>query len=403
MSGREDRRVESTAEETRGQDPSHPAHDAPVAGPLSIRAAIARGGVSNAGVAAHLARSKDPPSSVILPTGLPTWGAGAGIDDQRITGPQPSGEVQTEGELVVEQIDEHTTEILYGDSFVRINGGPGERYAFTIGPPVSRPPRPSGIVSDDWLVGVPELEPLPQRAIRLTATLGVHASVAQDRAGGVLPLVLHETYVDSPEQVSDEPWAAADVWDLGGPTYAEIRLDSWMIVIDAGEPESPDEPATSRYAYWIDPEWTGERGEEKHVTVAAAPGVTVEMRESRPLLEALDYGRLLVLDVVRLPHPALVPAQGTRFTADDLIGYETFAPGEAGPWGRSESDEDRLVATTGLAGVTIEHPRSGAQLSLRAKDRSKGAAYAWQVLPQADYDIGQIRAVVGPGVEVELA
>ena len=388
MGERADGRVDAEEEATRGRAP-------PVASPLTpqpsvladpMRAAVLSGGVSNAAFAALAAQSTDP------------------LDTGRITGPASSGDVRTDGELVVEQIDEHTTEIQYGEFFVRISGGPGERYAFTVSPPIPSPPKPptSGLIASPFL-SVPELEPLPQRAIRLTGTRGVRATTEQGGAARVPSLVLHETSVALPEQVSAEPWAAADVWDFCGTTQAQIRLDTSLVLIDAGGAAASERPEESRFAYWIDPEWTGERGEEKHVAVAAAPGVTVDQEESRPLLTALDYGRRLVLDVVRVPHPAMVPEQGTRFTADELVGYEEFSPGDPGPWGvRGNDDEQRVVATTGLAGVTVEHPRTGSLLSLRPKDRAVGAAYAWEVLPPADLDGGQIRAVVGPGVEIEL-
>ncbi|MET0782179.1 MAG: hypothetical protein ABWZ16_11750 [Microbacterium sp.] len=388
MGERADGRVDAEEEGTRGRAP-------PVASPGSsqtsflddpMRAAILRGGVSNAAFAALAAESADPG------------------DAGRITGPEPSGDIRTDGELVVEQIDEHTTEIQYGDYFVRISGGPDERYAFTIGPPIPGPPEPptSGLIADP-LISVPELEPLPQRAIRLTGTRGVHVRTEQGGATRVPSLVLHETTVALPEQVSSEPWAAADLWELCGTTQAQIRLDTSLVLIDAGGAAASEGPEAPRFAYWIDPEWTGERGEEKHVAVAAAPGVTVDLEESHPVLTALDYGRRLVLDVVRVPHPAMVPEQGTRFTADELIGYEQISPGDPGPWAvRGDDDEQRVVATTGLAGVSIEHPRTGSVLSLRPKDRAVGAAYAWQVLPPADFDGGRIRAVVGPGVEIEL-
>lgn len=106
-----------------------------------------------------------------------------------------------------------------------------------------------------------------------------------------------------------------------------------------------------------------------------------------------------------MPHVDSVPEQGKQFTAADFVGAEQHGnkPYDFLRLGPQEPTRELLTTTTGLAGVTVEHPWSGAQLSIRPKKREFGGAYAYQLLPPSESrGGGEIRVVVGSGVEVEL-
>jgi hypothetical protein len=248
--------------------------------------------------------------------------------------------------------------------------------------------------------------------VRITATTGIHVNPSVDPSLTPAPLVVHVRYASAGSPVAESPLGLTpegfgDVLETAGEHHAQLRLDDTMIRIEAPAGEAVPEGATAgtaRFAYWIDPEWTGPEGLEKRVVIVAAPGVVVRTGEpaTSPLI---DYGRRLVETVVRVPHPDLVPAQGTRIRAEDFVGHELVSP-DAGRSLLGRPDEgvkpEQLTVATGLAGVTVAHPWSGARLSIRPRNREVGAAYAWQVLPPEGGHPGEIRAVVEPDVEVEF-
>ena len=381
--------------------------------PPAERAAalVAAGGISNRAFAG-LARQHhggESAATLELPAEL------SSLFGRLIEGPLRPGETQEADGLVVSQADAARTTITYGDSSVTIRAPAGEQYAFAVGLPApgEEPPQPQ---LGPWgFVNLPDPEapaPLRQRVVRITATTGVHLDEQRDPLRSVQPLVVHPRYVSRGTAVSESGFGLLpdlDVSESADDRHAQLHIEDTIVRIEAPERESPRGPAEQQprrpFSYWLDPEWSGSDGLERRLTIAAAPGVVVKTG-SPTRTPPRRYGRRLVEEVVRVPHAALLPAQGTRFAVDDLVGIEQHTPGLQlalpGLGGEDEHAVERLVVATGLAGVTVVHPWTGAEVSLRPANREVGAAYAWQVLPPEDGRPGEIRAVVGPGVNVEL-
>ena len=334
-----------------------------------------------------------------------------------IQGPLAAGAILEHAGLTVEQTSLLEARVTYGGSTVTIRAADGGRaYAYAVGPPgpAHEPQLPS--LGSSGLIFMPDPDApkvLPQRLVRVTHMSGVQVDWRPDPALERPPLVVHERFVGNADDVY-ELGMGLTLWDVlewDEPDHTTLRLDKTMLRInanavpDAGAPPGAIAPRR-RYAYSIDPEWTGPMGLERRITIVAAPGVTVE-RGSPESTPSVDYGRELVDEVVRVPHVNSVPEQGAQFTAADFVGVEQHGNKPDSflrPWlGAQEPTRELLTATTGLAGVTVEHPWSGAQLSIRPKNRESGGAYAYQLLPPSESrGAGEIRVVVAAGVEVEL-
>lgn len=371
-------------------------------------------GVSNAGFARHVRSLQRFPGSdtvVAPPPGIRL--IGFTTDEQAINGPLAPGSVHQDGALTITQHDALHAEITYGESWVRLSAGPGDAYAFSVGPPIAPPPTPGH--GEGPLFSIPDPDgappPLPQRLIRVTSTALITEQHV-DAAARVPPLAV-QTRITGPETVAEQGADAGsvfpDVIEWTDDDHAQLQLEDSMIRIEAAADAAAvaGDAARARFAYWIDPEWTGSMGDEKRVVIVAAPGVSVRTGSPghAPLIR---YGRKLVEEVVRVPHPSLVPEQGTRLSVEQFVSMDVVDP-EApafpgiGPLDPDFSQHtDKVEIATGMAGVAIHHPWSGARLTLRPTDPSIGAAYAWQVLPPLDGHPGEIRAVVGPGVHVSL-
>jgi len=345
---------------------------------------------------------------------------GPSVADGVIAGPLEPGTVAESLGLRVTQTDTQHAEIVYGGSWIRIAGVPGDVYAFTIGPPIETPPKPQQQIALPGGPGfVPLLDPfttepvqpeLPQRLVRLVSTRWIVDEHVDDDAR-VPPLVLQSRIAEARDIAARFPILDTfDVDEYVDGDRAQLRLERSMIVIDRGAAAETvaGEGNRARYAYWIDPEWSGPRGTEKRVVIVAAPGVTVRTGEPEHPW-GYDFGRKLVAELVRVPHPGLVPAQGTRLNVEEFVGVDVVDPNApkgilaavAGLDGDGRHS-DAVEISTGLAGVTITHPWSGARLTLQPAT-GLGGAYAWQVVPPVNGAPGEIRAVVGPGVEVDLA
>jgi hypothetical protein len=371
-------------------------------------------GISNAALA-RFARSlqrqpaPSPSATLSLPAGFAVPFSGEGSID----GPLPAGAVRESHGLTVTQADDRHAEIVYGDSVVRLGVDPGDTYAYSIGPPIALPPAPQPQLGPLIQIPDPEAKPvLPQRLVRVTATSTAIADQRIDQAARVPPLAVQTRIVSAREvaEFGTGMLGLPDVNEFAGDGYAQLELEDSLIRIEVAADAAAvaGDPKRARFAYWIDPEWTGAQSDEKRVVIVASPGVKV--RRGWPAnAPALKYGRKLVEEVVRVPHPNLVPEQGTRlaiekFVSIDVAGAnapELQLPGFTGIDAKPGSTE--VDVATGLAGVSIQHPWSGARLTLRPTNAELGAAYAWQVLPPLDGAPGEIRAVVAPGVDVELA
>ena len=352
--------------------------------------------VSGAAPGAHVQRGPGPPPLMLtLPGDLVT---------EVIAGPLPPGTARESQGLTVTQTDAQHVEISYGASWVRLASPVGGVYAFSVGPPIAGPPTaaPAGPLVD---LPDPDARPvLPQRLVRVTATAQI-VEQYQDENARVAPLAVQSRLASAAAVAETHPELGdLDVLESVEADHAQLQLEDTLVRVEAAPGQK------GGFAYWVDPEWTGGQADERRVTVVAAPGVRV--RTGAPAhAPVITYGRRLTTEVVRVPHPGLVPAQGTRLALQDFVGEETIGgrpdqglPMSAvGPLDPTAEPSDTIHIGTGLAGVTIEHPWSEARVTLRPTDPEVGAAYAWQVLPPVNGSPGEIRVVVGPGVRVDVA
>jgi hypothetical protein len=347
----------------------------------------------------------------------------AGTTAPPLLGPLPPGTTVQDGAMTVTQTDPQHAEIRYGDSWVRISSYPGDVYTYSVGPPIEGPPRHDqelflpGAAGSVLLSSISspfvddEVKPeLPQRLVRVASTRGVVDQHIEDAR--VAPLAV-QTRITSAADIAQQVGILdnVDVDEYVEGSRTSLRLERTMVVIEpaANAAAVVGDPSRARYAYSIDPEWTGADAAEKGVVVVAGPGVVVRSGEPENPY-GYPYGRRLVPSIVRVPHPDLVPEQGTRLSLDDFVSVDVIDPDEpkrtlAGIPGAEPADQhsSKVHVGTGLAGVSIDHPWSGARVTVRPVDPEVGAAYAWQVVPPENGLVGEIRLVVGPGVLVDLA
>lgn len=326
-----------------------------------------------------------------------------------IEGPLPPGSTVESHGLTVTQTDPKHAEIHYGESWVRIAAGPQDSYTFSVGPPIAGPTKPRPAMGP--LIELPDPDAVPdlaQRLVRISSTAPVvDQHIAE--GGRVAPLAVQTRIVGREDLGHGGGLPGMEVIESADDVHAQLQLEDTIVRIEAAADAAAvaGDAKRARFAYWIDPEWRGPDAAEKRVVIVAAPGVVV--RTGSPAHAPLvTYGRRLVHEVVRVPHPNMVPAQGTRFDLNQFVGVDTVDPdAKEGPFaGFPGTDTGRhtnkVEIGTGLAGVAIVHPWSGARVTLRPTDASVGAAYAWEVLAPANGAPGEIRAIVGPGVAVEL-
>jgi hypothetical protein len=322
-----------------------------------------------------------------------------------IQGPLPAGQIREEGELRVWQKDLHHVQIDFDKSWVTIESKPGQVYEFFVETTRHRAPAiptfdPSGLV----LLGGQD-QPAPHVAVRIAATLDVRIDKFQDETEGAPQLVVHERYA-----------RADDI--AAGPLFGEVR-ERWVgesVVISVDESAIQITPPSGRsdlnpqnfpdakFAFWIDPVWSGPQYREKKVTIVASPGVGLEEGKPGMFNPAFSYDRKIIPELIRVPHPAMVPPQGQPINAEEFVGYQRFTPGQGAqlPFAQPPVSSDDLLVATSFSGITIVHPWSGAKVGLAPTNRSVGAAYAYQVLPPEGGHPGEIRVVVGPGVFVSV-
>ncbi len=323
-----------------------------------------------------------------------------------IQGPLPAGHLYEEGELRVLQEDLYKVRIDFGHSWVTIKSRPGQIYEYFVEQTRSR--QPASITFDSTgllnLFGMDEA--VPQVAVRIAATPGIQINGFQDEMEGAPQLVVHERYA-GPDEISTSP-LFGDVREFWEGDSVVLSVDKSAIKItppsDRSElnPHFPD----AKFAFWIDPVWTGPQFREKKVTIVASPGVVLMEGEPGMFNPAFSYDRKIAPDLIRVPHPAMVPRQGEPINAQDFIGYQRLTPGQNPqlPFLQPQPTSDDLLVATSFSGITIIHPDSGAkvELSLSPTVRSIGAAYAYQVLPREGGHPGEIRIVVGPGVFISV-
>ncbi len=154
-----------------------------------------------------------------------------------------------------------------------------------------------------------------QRVARIAATVDV-AIHEEHGEGEAVDLVCHVNRVAEPALARTVASASArsgmgGILELQHSRGATLTLDSCVLNIAR---EGDD----ARFAYSIDPVWSGGDGRERIVHIVATPGVSAEAREATmgTLMEEATggwtgYERMLVPHLVHVQDPALVPAQGT--------------------------------------------------------------------------------------------
>ncbi|WP_375425791.1 hypothetical protein [uncultured Friedmanniella sp.] len=322
-----------------------------------------------------------------------------------LPGPFPPGTVRESGGLTVTQTDAQHVEISYGESWVRLASPVGGVYAFSVGPPIAGPPQAAPALGPLIPKPDPDTKPvLPQRLVRVTATDQI-VEQHQDENARIAPLAVQSRLASAAGVAEAHPEIGdLDILESAEADHAQLQLEETLVRVEAAPGKE------GGFAYWIDPEWTGAQSDERRVTVVAAPGVRV--RTGAPAhAPVITYGRRLTTEVVRVPHPGLVPAQGSRIELSDFVGVETIGDrpdqglpiSTVGPMDPAAESSDTVHIGTGRSGVTIEHPWSEARVTVAPTDPEVGAAYAWQVLPPVNGSPGEIRVVVGPGVRVDVA
>jgi hypothetical protein len=294
-----------------------------------------------------------------------------------IHGPLEPFTTQTSGDLVVEQRAEDDVWIWLGRSTLQIamSGVPGrEKYAFTVRAQTSA----------------------TQRVVEVVSTSGVSTHLDNDASSG--QLVCHHRIVDDPSLIQTvRPGALHYV-----PAVPEIEVggDNYRCTISMGDSHIHVEciAEDSKFAYFVDPNWSGPAGQERVVHIVATPGVKVDTyRTGDRRLPPPD--RQLVANPIYVQDPALVPRQGTPIDPAQYLGADSRR------YGHFEGTDEAVHATayTGNAGVTLRDDARGLSVTIAAADPTLGARFAWYFDdPKVTGHDGILtfRALLGPGMVV---
>jgi Domain of unknown function (DUF4157) len=329
------------------------------------------------------------------------WDTAGGLIAWGISGPLPPGTVRTDGNLRLEQKDAEHVEIKNGEAWVTITTDPGVKYSYYIEPAAERPPaREPDIPIFD--ADAPPAPPV-QRVVRVVGTSPSEVRIDSfNPEAQVQQLVVHDRYGGDTNLKSE----MGDVREFPyGKSSMDISVQESAIRILTPE-DSPVAPPPStfpdgaKFAYTIEPDWTGPSSTEKRVFIAASPGVIVVPLESA-YAPAYSYGRRIIPVIIRVPHPDKVPEQGENISLENFVSQEAF--GDIDSSKPLEEQSGVLTASAGMSGVTITEPYSGARITIRPSQPGLGAAFAWQVVPAQGGSPGEIRIVAGPGTYVEFA
>lgn len=356
-----------------------------------------------------LQRKPDPPTAtgpqIMDFSGVPVAGILLGGFAKGIQGPLPAGKLHEDGELRILQEDLYKVRIDYGHSWVTIDSTPGQTYEYFVEQTRSRTEDGISFSQTGLLNLNGSDQPAPQVAVRIAATPGVRVDRFQDDTEGAPQLAIHERYAGV-DDISTSP-LFGDVRELWDGNSAVLSVDESAIKISPPSDRSDLNPHNfpdAKFAFWIDPVWTGPRYAEKKVFIVASPGVGLMEGEPGMFNRAYSYDRKIVPEFIRVPHPAMVPSQGEPINPESFVGYQQISPlgSEGSPFGAPQETSDDMIVATSFSGVTIVHPYGGAKVSISAKDRSVGAAYAYEVLAREGGHPGEIRVVVGPGAFISV-
>jgi len=322
----------------------------------------------------------------------------ARLAPQGISGPLEPGVVKEDEELKIVQVDAEHTEIDYGEAWVKIAADAGVKYSYYVEPPAARPPAEPAI----FFPGEEKPAPPPQRVVRVAGPDPRQVQVSSFvPPAEIQQLVIHTSWSggDLPAsvgQLREEP--------LGKSSINLILDDSVIQILTPEDRPTPPPPGTypngSRYAYSIEPDWTGPLSLERRVWIVASPGVQVPQAELK-YQPVVNYGRRLVPEIIRVPHPAMVPGQGTVIKPENFMAVQVY--GDVKESEPIAQQSGVLTASTGRAGVTISEPYSEARVTIRPWQPELGAAFAWQVVPAGDGKPSEVRIVAEQRTYIEFA
>ena len=281
-------------------------------------------------------------------------------DAPTISGPAASGVRRFDDLEIIDH--QGGTTIQLGDSHLEIGRNKGSYYSYQIEPQAS--PR--------------------QRVVRITAT--VDTFIKHSPGIGPVELVAVTHYVERPIDSS----AAKALGSVAAAPEVSASGDWWRVTLRMGRSiiNIQQEDLEGRFAYFVDPEWSGE---ERTVHIVATPGVRVDdfVEPGLGAAQVADQRRLIA-NTIRVQDARLVPNQGTTIDPAQFLGVV-----------RHESKNERgnpggFTVATGTSGVTVRDLSLGATLTLRTKDPSRGARYLH------DVDGRTFRALVGPGVSIDI-
>lgn len=217
--------------------------------PETLRTVVGLG-VSNAALVSALARQPVDAPPAPAPKLELVFPSSFGVGGDVIKGPLAAGDHQEHAGLTVEQTSPLEARITYGDSTVTIRADDGgQAYSFVVGPPgpEHEPELPS--FGSSGLIHMPdpdEPKVLPQRVVRVTAMSGVRVDWRPDPALERPPLVMHERFVGSPDDVYELGMGFmldGDVLEWQESDHTTLRLDKTMLRINANS--APDAGAPS--------------------------------------------------------------------------------------------------------------------------------------------------------------
>jgi len=340
-----------------------------------------------------------------------------GPPDDTFWGPMAAGTVVRERELTITQYSPEQVTIQYGPSSLDIRSPSDGKYSFIV---EAERRAIENQESGFPLVNLEKPEPPRQRVVRVTATSNVRidphlVEPSTDPDQPPFPqLVVRQRYAAVADIDTGPPSPFSFLPELrevplgNGTTQLELDNSAVRIIPPGANPwlRAEDYP-NARYAYWIDPLWSGPDMRERVVTIVASPGVSMTTGTLPNVPEERGFGRSLVPDLIRVPHPSLVPEQGEPIDPGQFLGSQAIVPGDAEfrlqfGVGVPERPSEIVHVATAHTGVSIAHPYSGTVVTLRPAEPSIGGAYAWQVLPAEGGNPAEFRIVVGPRVRVAM-
>jgi hypothetical protein len=317
----------------------------------------------------HLPSGSTPSGSLTPFAGREAAGSEAlpGLSDGAVEGPSGGGSYREQGPLSILDSDDGTM-VSLGRSYVRIYGKP-EEYLYRLQPQTSP----------------------HQRVLQVTATHDVHIEAHRDLSEAV-ELVHHVRLAPVSELAVLRSKLDGAPMALRMPEISASG-DRWRVTLRMGRSaiHVTALAAESRFAYYVDPSWSGN---VRAVHIVATPGVRVDEVATTPS-NGFDDQRVLVANTLYVQDPALVPLQGEPI---DPSRYLELSRHDNLPVGLTPSKDNKAAFTVARGGssITVRDLDSGATLTIRAADPTMGARFLHRV--QGD----ELLALVSKETRIEV-